>query len=535
MERFTALLNWLKTRSPLQKIGIFGGSAILAIGLITAIIVTFSTAFVPLYYNLSSEYAADVVDYLQRNRIPYRLADSGQTVKVSKNDVYEVRLKLAGSQIMRGGIGFEIFDKTNLGVTEFVQTINFQRALQGELARTINEIKQVESARVHLVMPKKTLFSEDQQDATCSVILKLHPGARLRRSQVEGIMSLVAGSVAGLDQDKITVVDTLGTVLSKDVGERPGQSQMSVNEMNFQRQHEKNLEERLQSMLERVVGRQKVVVRVSTDLDFSKVEKTEEIFDPDQVAIRSEHRLNEKNESQDAEAGGVPGMNSNVPEKNIGQASKSGRRDNTNKSDETRNYEISKLISRTVMPIGAVKKISVAVMVDGKYEGGGKDQEKTYVPRSEAEIRIYTNMVKKAIGFNKKRGDQVEVATIAFNNESLNQEVKELDKANRYSMILRGLKYLAIALAVLFFYLKIFKPGLRLLTSSLSNDSSSESSKTGRGKEGSSGIGEMADEVAEKVTMNKQVTVMDQVTSFAAESPEEVAKIVKVWLKGQTA
>jgi len=532
MEQLKALLTWFKSRSSLQKIGFLGGAAVLAVGLITAVIISLSTAYAPLYYNLPSEDAAEVVDYLQRNRIPYRLADSGQTIKVAKADVYEVRLKLAGSQIMRGGVGFEIFDKTNLGVTEFVQNINFQRALQGELTRTINEIKQIESSRVHLVLPKKSLFTKDQQDTTCSVILKLHAGAHLRPDQVEGIMALVAGSVAGLDQEKVTVLDTFGTVLSKDLGKRPGQSQLTVNEMNFRRQYESSLEERLQSMLERVVGRQKVIVRVSADLDFNKVEKTEEIFDPDQVAIRSEHRLNEKKEDQDAAAGGVPGMNSNVPGRDIEQTGGGGRRNNANKSDETRNYEISKLVSRTVMPVGTVKKISVAVMVDGKYEDGGKDQEKTYVPRSETDVLIYTNMVKKAIGFNKKRGDQVEVATIAFNNESLNQDVKELKQANRYSMIFSGLKYLAIALAALFFYFKILKPGLRLFTSSLGEISSSKATSTDKNRKG---IGEMADQVAEKVEINRQTTVMDQVSSFASESPEEVAKVVKVWLKGQTA
>lgn len=532
MERFKALLTWFKSRSPLQKIGLLGGTAVLAIGLITAVTISLSTAYAPLYYNLSSEDAAGVVDYLRRNRIPYRLTDAGQTVKVAKDEVYEVRLKLAGSQIMRGGVGFEIFDKTNLGVTEFVQNINFQRALQGELARTINEIKQIESARVHLVLPKKSLFTKDQQDTTCSVILKLHAGAHLRGDQVEGIMSLVAGSVAGLNQEKVTVLDTFGTILSKGLGQRPGQSQISVNEMNFRRQYESSLEERLQSMLERVVGRQNVVVRVSADLDFNKVEKTEEIFDPDQVAIRSEHRLNEKTENQDAAAGGVPGMNSNVPGRDVDQTAGNGRRNNANKSDETRNYEISKLVSRTVMPVGAVRKISVAVMVDGKYERGGNDEEKIYVPRNEAEILIYTNMVKKAIGFNKKRGDQVEVASIAFNNERLNQEVEELNKTNRYSMIFSGLKYLVMALLVLFFYFKILKPGLRFLASNLGESGSARPSGIGKGGKG---IGEMADQVAEKVEITRQTTVMDQVASFASESPEEVAKVVKVWLKGQTA
>lgn len=533
MEQLKKLLTWFKSRSLAQKIGTLGGATVLAAGLITAVIISLSTAYAPLYYNLPSEDAASIVDYLRRNRIPYRLTDSGQTVKVAKDDVYEIRLKLAGSQIMRGGVGFEIFDKTNLGVTEFVQNINFQRALQGELARTINEIKQIESARVHLVLPKKALFTEDQQDATCSVILKLHTGARLRSDQVEGIMALVAGSVAGLELEKVTVLNTYGTTLSKGLGKRPGQSQTSVSEMNFRQKYESNLEDRLQSMLERVVGRRKVVVRVSADLDFSKVEKTEELFDPDQVAIRSEHRLNEKTENQDAATGGVPGMNSNVPGKEVDQtAENGGRRNNNNKSDELRNYEISKLVSRTVMPIGAIKKISVAVMVDGKHVGTDEAKEKTYTPRSEAEILVYTNMVKKAIGFNKKRGDQVEVASIAFNNESLNQEVEELDKANRYSMIFSGLKYLGIVLAALFFYFKILRPSLRFVASSLGGDYSTKSSDTdASGK----GIGEMADQVAEKVEINRQVTVMDQVTSFASESPEEVAKVVKVWLKGQPA
>ncbi|MBN2706027.1 MAG: flagellar M-ring protein FliF [Deltaproteobacteria bacterium] len=531
MNRFQALSNWFTSRSVMQRVGIISGAAVLAIGLTTALIVSMSTAFAPLYYNLASEDAAEVVDYLQRSRIPYRLADSGRTIKVARDDVYEVRLKLAGSQVMRGGVGFEIFDKTNLGVTEFVQNINFQRALQGELARTISEIKQIESTRVHLVLPQKALFSEDQEDATCSVIVKLRPGARLGSDQVQGIMSLVAGSVAGLAEDKVTVLDTLGTVLSKDLGKRPGQSEMTVNELKFRRSYESDLEERLQSMLERVVGRRKVVVRVSADLDFNKVEKTEEIFDPDQVAVRSERDFNEKNLNQEAAPGGVPGVASNLPDQANAAAAGEGRRQSGEKNEATRNYEISKLVSRTVMPVGAVKKVSVAVMVDGKYQGA-EGEEKTYVARNQAELEIYTNMVKKAIGFNKKRGDQVEVASVAFNNDSLEQEVAELKKAGLYSMIFTGLKYLGMALAALFFYFKMLKPGLRQLGRGLSEGGRSPAAP---GSESSRKLDEMADEIGERVEISRPRTVMDQISGFAAENPEEVAKVVKMWLKGQTA
>ncbi len=532
MDSLKKLLDWLKTRSLQQKIGLAAGLAVVLVGLITAVAVSLSISYVPLYYNLAPESAAEVVDYLKRNRIPYKLADSGRTIKVARDEVYEVRLKLAGSQIMRGGVGFEIFDKTNLGVTEFVQNINYQRALQGELTRTIQEIKQVETARVLLVMPKKRLFTEDQEKASASVILKLRLGARLRRDQVEGIMSLVAGSVPGLEPEQVTVLDSFGTILSKNLFRQDDQNSLTVDELNFRHRYESNLEERLQTMLERVIGKRRVVVRVSADLDFNKVEKTEEIFDPDQVAVRSEHRLLEK-EGRSAAASGVPGMNSNVPNRQITAGKNTGSATPaSSRLDETRNYEISKLVSRTVMPVGAVKKISVAVMVDGKYSKGD-GEKKTFVPRSPEEIQIYTSMIKKAIGFNKKRGDQVEVASIAFNNESIQREAEELEKAGRYQMIFMGLKYLAIGLALLFFYFKILKPGMKILVASLEqNDSENE---TGEEVEGQGDIEGMADQVVEKVEINRPVTIMDQVTEFATQNPEEVAKIVKLWLKGQTA
>jgi len=229
----------------------------------------------------------------------------------------------------------------------------------------------------------------------------------------------------------------------------------------------------------------------------------------------------------------VPGLNSNVPGREIATTDQSGNGKNSNKSDETRNYEISKLVSRTVMPVGAVKRISVAVMVDGKYSGGDKKgEEKTFLPRSESEIAIYTNMVKKAIGFNKKRGDQIEVASIAFNNESLNQEVAELKKSDRYGLIFSGLKYLAMILAGLFFYFKILKPGIGFFIDSLTTEPNEGTAAAGTGKSG--GMGHMADQVADKVEIHRPTTVMDQVSSFASENPEEVAKVVKLWLKEQT-
>ncbi len=532
MERLKALLDWFKTRSLQQKLVMAGGGAVLLVGLLTALSITLSTAYVPLYYNLSPENAAEVVDYLRRNRIPYRLADSGRTVKVARDEVYEIRLKLAGSRILQNGVGFEIFDKSNLGVTEFVQNINYQRALQGELARTISEIKQVESARVMLVLPQKRLFTEDQEEASASVILKLGFGNQLRPEQVEGIMNLVAASVPGLKPQKVTVIDTFGTILSKKLAQPPDAARLTVDELNFRRRYENSLEERLQSMLERVVGKHRVVVRVSADLDFNKVEKTEELYDPDLVAIRSEHRQLERNGNQQGPAG-VPGAASNVPGREIATTASGSGKNGSSRIDELRNYEISKTVSHTVMPVGMVKRLSVAVMVDGKYQGEGKDQK--FTPRSPAEIEIYTNMVKNAIGFDKKRGDRVEVASIAFNNEALQQQIQELKKADRYHQIFLGLKYLAFVVAILFFYFRLLKPGLRLLAESLTPPPAPAPEESESGESGESGVENLAEQISEKVEITRPQTIMDQITEFAGENPEEVAKVIKMWLKGQTA
>ena len=195
LEWMKQVLNRWRAQTMPMRIALAGGIVVLLVGLATILAVSVGTSFEPLYYNLDPDDAAEVIQFLKKERIEYQLVDQGRVIKVPHKDVYETRLKLAGSNLPRGGVGFEIFDKSNLGVSEFVQNINYQRALQGELARTIREIRQVESARVHLVIPKKSLFIDEQKEATASVILKMKPGNRLDKKQVEGVMKLVAGSV----------------------------------------------------------------------------------------------------------------------------------------------------------------------------------------------------------------------------------------------------------------------------------------------------------------------------------------------------
>ena len=517
------VLNRLKAQTVATQIALVGGIVVLLVGLVTILVLSIGTSFEPLYYNLDPDDAAEVIQFLKKERIEYRLVDQGRVIKVPRRDVYETRLKLVGSDLPRGGVGFEIFDKSNLGVSEFVQNINYQRALQGELARTIREIRQVESARVHLVIPKKSLFIDEQKEATASVILKMKPGNRLNKDQVEGVMKLVAGSVEGLEPAQVTVLDTRGMVLSQEILQAADDKTMTARQLSIKRDYESSLEKRLRTMMERVVGLQKVVVRVSAVMDFSQVEKTEELYDPDQTAVRSEHLLSAFNQKPAAAGQGVPGVVSNVPGGTAPGQAGAGGGAGSRKDDQTRNYEVSKTVSHTLLPVGTVKNVSVAVLVDGMYKEAGKGKKPEFVSRSDEDLLVYTNMVKKAIGFNKKRGDQVEVACVPFDTASMAEEVKAMKWAERYHLFMVAGRYALLILGLLILYLKVLKP----LFSFIGQQLSASSQRTSAAR----GMGEMAEEVAEQVEIKKERTMMDQIRDYARSNPDEVARIIKMWLK----
>ncbi len=520
------ILNRLKAQTVPTQIALVGGVVVLLVGLVTILVVSFGTSFEPLYYNLDPDDAAEIIQFLKKERIEYQLVDQGRVIKVPRRDVYETRLKLVGSDLPRGGVGFEIFDKSNLGVSEFVQNINYQRALQGELARTIREIRQVESARVHLVIPKKSLFIDEQKEATASVILKLKPGNRLNKDQVEGVMKLVAGSVEGLEPAQVTVLDTRGMVLSQEILQSTDDKTMTARQLSIKRDYENSLEKRLRTMMERVVGLQKVVVRVSASMDFSQVEKTEEMYDPDLSAVRSEHLLSMSNQKPAAAGQGVPGVASNVPGGVAPGQAGAGGAAGSRKDDQTRNYEVSKTVSHTLLPVGTVKSISVAVLVDGIYKEAGKGQKPEFVSRSEEDLLVYTNMVKKAIGFNKKRGDQVEVACVPFDTASMAEEVKAMKWAERYHLLMVVGRYALLVLGLLILYLKVLKPLLSFIGRQLS--------ASGQRASAAGGMGKMAEEVVERVEIKKERTMMDQIRDYARSNPDEVARIIKMWLKEQS-
>jgi flagellar M-ring protein FliF len=442
---------------------VVGGVALVSLLAFAALIsVANKTDFRPLFANLTSEDAGEIVKKLKEQKVPYQISDDGKAVLVPSDKVYELRLSLASEGLPQGGgIGFEIFDRKNFGMTEFVQKLNYQRALQGELSRTISQIAGVESARVHLALPEKTLFKESEKPATASVVLKMRSNRGLREAEVQGVVHLVASSIEGMDPENVTILDTRGKVLSKN-SPSDAASKLTGARQETQRLFEKSQEDKLQSLLDRVVGSGRSVARVSASFDFKQVEKYEERYDPETAAVRSEQRSEEKGGTTTS-ASGVPGVQSNLNKAAPGPGSTQG---GGTKSDETLNYEVSRSTARITEPAGSLSKVSVAVLVDGSYNlapGAKPDAKPKYQPRSPDELQKIEALVKSAVGFNAERGDQVTVANIPF--QETGEGAPEAAKWWEAPIVQTLLKNGLIALGFLVLLLFVIRPLLKVLKS----------------------------------------------------------------------
>ncbi|TAN44330.1 MAG: flagellar M-ring protein FliF [Nitrospirae bacterium] len=485
-------------------------SVVLSIALIAGIVMWSERIdFQVLYSNLGTEDAGQVVVRLKEMKVPYNV--EGNVIYVPSNRVYDLRLELASQGVPQGGgVGFEIFDKTQLGVTEFVQKLNYRRALQGELSRTIKQLAEVDQCRVHIAIPEKTIFTDREQHPTASVVLKLKGGRVLNNAQIGGIVHLIASSVEGMRPHDVTVIDNMGTLLSKSSG-ASGDSAADSKQLEYQKSVEKEYESRLQSMMEGVIGRGKAIVRVATKIDFTQIEKTEERYDPDTIAVRSEQRVQDKS-SGPSSGGGVPGVMSNQP--GSGQSGAGGGGASAQKQTESINYEVSRSVSKILQPRGEVKSVSVAVLVDGTYKK--EKDKKVYVPRNEADLKKYDELVRAAIGFNKDRGDQVIVSNVSF-EESVEDIVPE--KTDYMKIVSSVLKYLVPIIVVLILVLFVLKPIIDILKVPVRRPEFAPESI-------SMGVG--GGKIQEEVSPDE--VVKDQVLSIVKQDPRKAAGVLKEWM-----
>lgn len=363
-----------------------------------------------LYGDLAIEDASAISQRLEGQNIPFEVRGNGTQIFVPADAVARMRMTMAAEGLPNGGsVGYELFDQADaIGTTNFVQRINHVRALEGELARTIGSLSQVKSARVHLVLPRRELFTRDRQDPSASVVLQLR-GSVIQAGQIAAIQNLVASAVPGLSPDKISVVDHTGRLHARGDGSN-GEALTSANAEEARQRYESRIARSIEKLLESTIGFGGVRAEVAADIDFDRLTTTNETYDPDGQVVRSTQSVEQEDASSEAQSNDSVSVTNNLPN----AASQDGAADNRNtnnsrRSEETVNFEISRKVTTLVRETGQVNRITVAVLVDGVY-----DAEGNYTPRSDEELEQFTALVKSAIGFNAERGDQVEIVNQRF-------------------------------------------------------------------------------------------------------------------------
>jgi flagellar M-ring protein FliF len=456
----TNQLKLLNTLTLNQKISLVVLAAAVVVGVVSLIYLMNQEEYQTLYSDLGSEEANTVIERLKTQKVLYQIADSGKSIKVPAERINELRIQLASEGLPQGGkIGFEIFDQNNLGMTEFIERVSYRRALEGELARTILSLKEIGQVRVHLVLPKESLFQDKSEPTKASVVLKLKSGKQLSESVVSGIVHLVSSAVEGLTPTNVTVVDANGRLLSGATG--TPEEALTVHQVELKTRAEKELTAKVVNILEPVVGQGKVKADTSVAMDFSQIEQTEEKFDP-QPVIRSQQKNDERSEpSATSVAAGVPGTKSNdanpapvfIPTTRTASSSQ--------KQSETTNYEVSKVVRHTLEPVGAIRRISVAVIVDDAVrteKGQDGNPVRTAVPRSSDDLKKIKDLVSAAVGIDPNRGDLLTIENIAFDVPQDMEEVPPTVTPEWRNLIRPALRYGAIILLFLMAYLLVIRP-----------------------------------------------------------------------------
>ncbi|CBS89482.1 flagellar basal-body MS-ring/collar protein FliF [Azospirillum lipoferum] len=408
------LLQTLRNLGP-ARLAAIGGVGLLLIGFFVYLTTRLSTPEMELLYaELQQTEAAAIAKKLEEAKVPFTVDKTGTKIMVPADQVGPMRMRMAAQGLPSGGsVGYELFDKgEGFGATSFMQNINHLRALEGEMARTVQTLNGVQQARVHLVLPKRELFARQQNPATASVFLKLRPGAQLSRENIQAIQQLIAASVPNLDPNRISIVDDKGKLLARGTGSDTAEAMMASAEEKKQA-YEGRLARTIEDLLGRTLGYGKVRAEVSADLDFDRITTQSEIFDPESQVVRSTQTVTESNESSDRDPLAPVTVDQNLPTSQASSSASPLSSNKSNRNEETINYEITKTTKSHVREAGTVRRLSVAVLVDGTYQNS-KDAPPAYQPRSEQEIESIKALVRSAVGLDAVRGDSLEVINMRF-------------------------------------------------------------------------------------------------------------------------
>ena len=532
------ILQTIKNMSP-SKLASIAAIIIFLISFFVYVAVQMSSSdYAVLYTDLDLEDAKQIVAKLDSSNVKYKLTKNGTEVQVPVEQVNKMRIETADLALSSKGsnVGYEVFDHTDaLGSTNFVQNVNLLRALEGELARTIRSVDNIRSARVHLVMPKREIFSREEQVPTASVVIKTKQGS-LSQQNIQSIQKLVAAAVPKLEVKNVSIIDSNGNLLTEFSEE---QSEIIKNNNNeaMRLEQERKITQKVQNLLEKSLGAGKAQAQVNIEMDFDEVVTNEEIYDPDSQVIRSQATISEEGTS--ARASQPVTVAQNIPNGD-GATSDSGIYDTTSKTEETINYEISKIIRNKVKNTGTIRRLTAAVSVDGVYERDA-DGNLTYRPRTPEEMEQITDLVKSAVGYNADRGDLVEVENLRFASAMGNMEdkIEQLYFGFNKSELMRMTEGLGVAIVAILVILLVIRPLINNAFEVSGSNAADKLIAPGEEEDNlllSSFLNDNFDETAEElVNLNKvdgriKVSSLKKLNATVEKNPDAAVNVIRSWL-----
>lgn len=549
-KKLAPLLDMWGKLTPVQKASVTLMGILAVVALIVSVSIASRPQYSILFSNLSQTDASSIVDKLKESKVPYQLSGGGSVIEVPSKDVYDLRLQMAGAGLPQGGsVGFEIFDKSNFGMTEFTQRLNYQRALQGELERTIGELSSVTQARVHLAIPEKNIYSdsEKQEEPTASVVLKLRSGMELSPDQVASITHLVSAAVEGMKPGNVAVVDTAGNLLSdSDFGGISSSGiRLSSSQLQMQNAYEDQIAKNLQAMLERVLGQGKVIVRVNARLNFDSKQTDSEIYEPasgNQGVLNSEETTEETYKGSPRRMPNSPALSNSMGGSNGAVTNGNAVGDNYSRTNSSSHYDVTKHIEHVTQAPGKIDRLSVAVLMDGNI--------------TPAVSNTVQQAVSAAAGLDFSRGDQVTVQSLPFDTTALTKQDQEMQKAANYELFMNLGKWLAAIILAAFFLLFVRSllnrwnpaevtenyteplPLNQMEAFEMNSSEPASPSESLRMPEPNTGVEALNEGEPDDSTISEKETptvpagsvTLQKITQMAHENPTAVANLIRSWV-----
>ncbi|MBC7404658.1 MAG: flagellar M-ring protein FliF [Cytophaga sp.] len=499
-----------------------------------------------LFSNFNDRDGGAIVASLQQMNVPYKYSEGGSAILVPSNQVHDARLKLASQGLPKGGnVGFELMENQKLGISQFLEQVNFQRALEGELARSIQAVSAVQTARVHLAIPKSNVFIREQQKPTASVLLNLYPGRTMDQQQVNAILHLVASSVPELSSKNVTIVDQNGNLLS-DTSKQAANNNLDPSQLKYVQEYQQNIVKRIESIISPIVGPQNVRAEATADIDFSRSEQAAESYRPNSPPESSTMRSQQSSESYNkgSNASGIPGALSNQPPAPStapitapAAANQSAAASSTGltQKDSTINYEVDKTIRYTQQPMGGVKRLSVAIVINYKSETD-KSGKITSKALTEIEKTQISDLAKEAMGFNKERGDTLNLVNSPFATPEKEAIVevpiwKQPDTIQTAKEIGR---YLVAGLLLMYLFFGFLKPTLKKIIRKQTDREKREEKQHNKEMEeelGDDSVVNLSESAAKQIT--EYEINMEMAKQLATSDPKIVANVIKTWVSNE--